>query len=40
MWNSAPEKMKEEMVEAGVEWPEFRGEELADLSAYILSQPQ
>ncbi len=38
MWNSAPEKMKEEMVEAGVVWPEFRGEELADLFAYILSQ--
>ncbi|MCK5552806.1 MAG: c-type cytochrome, partial [Deltaproteobacteria bacterium] len=38
MWNSAPEKMKEEMIEAGVEWPEFQGKELTDLFAYILSQ--
>jgi mono/diheme cytochrome c family protein len=37
MWNSAPEKMEEAMLEAGVPWPEFKGEELADLFAYILS---
>lgn len=37
MWNSAPEKMREEMVEAGVVWPQFQGRELADLFAYILS---
>lgn len=37
MWNSAPEKMQKEMVEAGVAWPQFGGNELDDLFAYIFS---
>lgn len=37
MWNTAPEKMKKEMLEAGVPWPQFEGGELADLFAYVLS---
>jgi mono/diheme cytochrome c family protein len=37
MWNTAPQKMQKEMVEAGVPWPQFEGRELADLFAYILS---
>ncbi len=37
MWNSAPQKMEKEMVEAGVAWPQFQEGELADLFAYILS---
>jgi len=37
MWNTAPKKMQEQMVEAGVVWPQFQGRELADLFAYLLS---
>ena len=37
MWNTAPKKMQEQMVEAGVVWPQFQERELADLFAYILS---
>jgi mono/diheme cytochrome c family protein len=37
MWNTAPEKMKKEMLEAGVPWPQFEEGEMADLFAYILS---
>ncbi len=37
MWNTAPEKMKKEMLEAGVPWPQFEAREMADLFAYILS---
>jgi cytochrome c len=37
MWNTAPEKMKREMLEAGVPWPQFEGRDLADLFAFILS---
>jgi hypothetical protein len=29
--------MREEMIEAGVVWPQFQERELADLVAYILS---
>jgi mono/diheme cytochrome c family protein len=39
MWNTAPEKMQKEMLEAGVPWPQFEERELADLFAYILSPP-
>jgi len=36
MWNHAS-TMEQKMLEASVEWPVFRGGEMADLIAYLLS---